>query len=206
MALRVQVFRVDLSQSKSHQAGVVFLDRDGVVTVESGDYVTSAAALTLLPGAPEAIVRLNAAGWRVVVVTNQAGVGRGHLSIEQLETIHAHLRDTIRGAGGDLDAVYACPHRPEDGCDCRKPKSGLLRGAAADLRLDLAHSFMVGDSPRDIAAGHAAGCTTVLVMTGHTKCYSPTTFPPPQPDMVMADLPAASEWICGRTRRGADRG
>ncbi|HZO92016.1 MAG TPA: D-glycero-beta-D-manno-heptose 1,7-bisphosphate 7-phosphatase [Chthonomonadaceae bacterium] len=178
----------------------VFLDRDGVLTVEGGAYVTRPDALHLLPGAAEAVARLTAAGWPVIVITNQAGVGRGYLSLEELEAVHARLRAEIETAGGRLTAIYACPHCPEEGCDCRKPRPGLLRQAAADLGLDLCASYMVGDSPRDIAAGHAVGCRTILVLTGHTRQYDPATFPPPHPDFVFADLAAAADWLCRQSQ------
>jgi histidinol-phosphate phosphatase family protein len=174
----------------------VFLDRDGVVTVEGGEYVTHPDDLRLLPGAAEAIARLTAAGWPVFLFTNQAGVGRGYLTLETLEAIHARLRAEIEAAGGHLTAIYACPHAPEDGCDCRKPKPGLLFQAVAEHGLDLSASYVVGDSPRDIAAAHAAGCRPLLVLTGHTPTYDAAAFPPPQPDHVFFDLSAAAAWLC----------
>ncbi|HZT42240.1 MAG TPA: D-glycero-beta-D-manno-heptose 1,7-bisphosphate 7-phosphatase [Chthonomonadaceae bacterium] len=178
----------------------LFLDRDGVLTAETGAYITQPDALELLPGAAAAVARLTAAGWPIVVVTNQAGVGRGVLSVSALEAIHARLHANIQAAGGALTAIYACPHHPDDGCDCRKPLPGLLLQAATEHGLDLSASTMIGDSPRDIAAGHAAGCHTILVLTGHTASYEPTTFPLPHPDRVFPDLPAAADWLLLQTR------
>ncbi|MCS6775974.1 MAG: D-glycero-beta-D-manno-heptose 1,7-bisphosphate 7-phosphatase [Chloroherpetonaceae bacterium] len=167
----------------------VLLDRDGVLTEETGAYVTRPQDLRLLPGAAEAVVRLNRAGWAVAVVTNQAGVGKGILTLPELEAIHAQLQAAIARTGGHLDGIFLCPHHPDAGCDCRKPLPGLLWQAARALQLDLAACYLVGDSPRDIAAGHAAGCHTVLVLTGHTRHYRPETFPPPLPEQVFPALP-----------------
>jgi histidinol-phosphate phosphatase family protein len=177
-------------------AGVVFLDRDGVLTAETGETITTPESLRFLPGATEAVARLTASGWQVFVFTNQAGVGRGHLSPETLEAIHRALKDRIRAAGGHLTAIYTCPHHPDAGCDCRKPKPGLLLQAAQDYPLDLTQCYVVGDSPRDIQAGQAVGCHTLLVLTGHTCRYDPTTFPAPPPERVFSDLASAADWLC----------
>lgn len=174
---------------------VVFLDRDGVLTAETGAYITEPARLILLPGAAEAVARLTAAGWRLFLFTNQAGVGRGCLTAEMLERIHAHLAAQLEAAGGRLDGVYVCPHHPDAGCDCRKPEPGLLLRAAADHALDLRKCVVVGDTARDIAAGHAVGCRTLLVLTGHTTRFDPATFPLPHPDAVFPDLVAAVDWL-----------
>ena len=171
----------------------VFLDRDGVLSVEGGEYVTCAEKLRLLPGAGEAVARLNAAGYAVFVFTNQAGVGRGCMTQQALDEIHERLKREIAKAGGLIGAIYACPHAPESGCACRKPRPGMLLQAAQEHGLDLTRSFAVGDSPRDIAAGHAAGCRTVLVLSGHTDVYNAADFPDPQPDYVFSDLPAAAD-------------
>src|SRR5690348_1195966 len=125
------------SEYPTRERHVVFLDRDGVLTAETGAYITEPAGLILLPGAAEAVARLTAAGRRVFLFTNQAGVGRGCLTAEMLERIHAHLAAHIEAAGGRLEGVYVCPHHPDAGCDCRKPEPGLLLRAAADHALDL---------------------------------------------------------------------
>ena len=173
----------------------LFLDRDGVLTAETGEYITRPDALQILPGAAEAVARLTAAGWLLIIVTNQAGVGRGVLSESALAAIHARLWDEIEAEGGVLTAIYACTHHPDAGCDCRKPLPGLLLQAAAEHDLDLSASYMIGDSPRDIAAGHAAGCHTLLVLTGHTAAYDPAAFPLPHPEAVFLDLSAAADWL-----------
>lgn len=173
----------------------LFLDRDGVLTAETGEYITRPSALQILPGVAEAAARLTAAGWLLIVVTNQAGVGRGILTKPDLEAIHARLIAEIQSAGGVLTAIYACTHHPDADCDCRKPLPGLLLQAAAEHDLDLSASYMIGDSPRDIAAGHAAGCHTLLVLTGHTASYDPVAFPLPHPEAVFPDLSAATDWL-----------
>ena len=173
----------------------VFLDRDGVLSVEGGEYVTCAEKLHLLPGVGTAIARLNAAGYKVIVFTNQAGVGRGYLTLEALNAIHERLQCEISKAGGTITAIYACPHAPEAGCTCRKPLPGMLLQAARAHNIDLKQSYAVGDSPRDIAAGQAAGCHTLLVLCGHTASYEAATFPAPLPDYVFDNLVAATDWL-----------
>ena len=166
----------------------VFLDRDGVLNWEAGDYITRPDDLLILPGAAESLARLTAVGWPVFVFTNQAGVGRGRLTEQTLTAIHDRLRAELEAGGGRIEAIYACIHHPDAGCDCRKPRPGLLLQAAREHSLDLTRSFVVGDSPRDIAAGAEAGCHTVLVLTGHTSLYEASTFPDPQPDYIFPTL------------------
>jgi D-glycero-D-manno-heptose 1,7-bisphosphate phosphatase len=173
----------------------VFLDRDGVLNVEGG-YVVRPEDLQLLPGAAEAVARLSRAGWAIFVFTNQAGVGRGYLTLATMHAIHERLKAEIARAGGTLTGIYACPHHPDDICECRKPKPGMLLEAAREHGLDLSLCWAVGDSPRDIAAAQQAGCHTILVLTGHTRSYDTAGFPAPQPDHVFADLAAAAEWLC----------
>jgi histidinol-phosphate phosphatase family protein len=173
----------------------IFLDRDGVVSVEGGEYVTTPEGLQLLPGSPEAIATLTTAGLPIFLFTNQAGVGRGFLTLETLHQIHARMVQKIELTGGRFTALYCCPHAPDAGCDCRKPKAGMLLQAAKEHDLDLARCCVVGDTSRDITAGHSVGCKTVLVLTGHTKSYDPSEFPDPQPDHVFPDLLTAVNTI-----------
>lgn len=191
----------EVQQTPSHDPGAsnsgraVFLDRDGVLSVEGGDYVCDPDELRLLPGSVEAVVRLYRAGWSVIVFTNQAGVGKGYLTLETLDAIHKRLEREISAAGGALTAIYACPHHPDDGCDCRKPKPGMLLRGAMEQGLTLSRCFVVGDTPRDLAAGKAVGCTTLLVLSGHTHSYDASIFPDPQPDLVFSDLAEAADWL-----------
>lgn len=183
----------------------VFLDRDGTMTEEVG-YVNHPARLRLLPGTAEALRRLNQAAIPVVMVTNQSGVARGYFTEEVLAAVNGALFDQLKRVGAHLDGAYSCPHHPAEGapllradCECRKPKPGLLVRAAGDLDLDLARSWMVGDKPSDILAGHHAGARTVLVLTGYGLGeweYRRAGFPV-QPDHVAQDLSGAVDWIMG---------
>jgi D-glycero-D-manno-heptose 1,7-bisphosphate phosphatase len=151
----------------------VFLDRDGTLVDELG-FLTRAADLRLLPGAAAGVRALNQAGLAVVLVTNQSGIARGLLSEADLAAIHARLARELAGAGAHLDALYHCPHHPQQGqpplrraCSCRKPEPGLLFAAAREHGLDLARSWVVGDGARDLEAGRRAGVPgRVLVLTG----------------------------------------
>jgi len=150
----------------------VFLDRDGTIN-EEVDYLSDPEQLVLLPGAAAAIRRWNEAGYLVVVVTNQSGIARGLLDEARLREIHDRLREMLRVEGAELDAFYHCPHHPDLGepplrarCDCRKPAPGMLLRAAEELGIDLARSWIVGDSLRDLEAGAAAGVRGILVETG----------------------------------------
>lgn len=136
-----------------------FLDRDGVLNhrIPGDTYVTCPDELEVLPHVPEAIRTLRARGYRIVVFTNQRGVARGFMTLDDLARVHAKLRRVLAEADAPLDAIYFCPHDNGDGCACRKPLPGMLLDAARDLDLDLPRSVLVGDTPRDLAAGEAAG-------------------------------------------------
>jgi D-glycero-D-manno-heptose 1,7-bisphosphate phosphatase len=144
----------------------VFLDRDGVINVNRPDHVKCWAEFEFLPGALEALARLAALGLPVIVVTNQAIVNRGMVPQRMVDEINCRMAAEIVRAGGRIDAVVYCPHRPEEACQCRKPQPGLLLEAARRYRLDLRRSVLVGDALSDIEAGQAAGCQTILVLTG----------------------------------------
>ncbi len=146
---------------------LIILDRDGVINQESDEFIKSPEEWEPIPHSLEAIARLNRAGFRVVVATNQSGVGRQRLAVETLLRIHNKMRYEITQAGGAIDAIFFCPHRPEDNCDCRKPKPGLLLDIAARLRVPLAGVPVIGDSTRDVEAAVAAGARPVLVRTGN---------------------------------------
>jgi D-glycero-D-manno-heptose 1,7-bisphosphate phosphatase len=146
-------------------APTAFLDRDGTINVKppEGDYVTRPEDLALLPGAAEAIGRLNAAGWLVVVVTNQRGVALGRMTAADLAAVHARLEAELAAAGARLNGIYACLH-DEDSCDCRKPATGLFEQARADHPgIDLAEAVMIGDSWRDMDAARALGLRGIEV-------------------------------------------
>ena len=162
--------------------------------MEDTNYVGHVERVKLLDDAPAALRRLQAAGYRLFVVTNQSGVGRGYFTRQAVEEIHALLDRQFAAAGARVDRYYVCPHHPEDHCDCRKPQPKSLLAAAAEYELELTECFMVGDRPSDIQCGRNAGTRTVLVLTGagQTTLASGTV----QPDFVAADVSAAADWIC----------
>jgi len=158
---------------EEHRQAAVFLDRDGTINEEVG-YMDRLEKLKLIPVAAEAIRLINSSGMKTVVVTNQSGVARGFFDEAFVETVHIRLREMLRAEGAFLDGIYFCPHHPTEGrerylmtCDCRKPAPGLLLHAAADLNLDPARSFVVGDTLKDIEAGARAGMRGILVRTGY---------------------------------------
>ncbi|MCY4342980.1 MAG: HAD family hydrolase [Gammaproteobacteria bacterium] len=146
---------------------VAFLDRDGVINeVPVGHgYVTAWAQFRFIDGALDALRALKGKGYRLVVVTNQQGIGKGLMDLDALEAIHRKLRAHCARHGAAIDGVFFCPHLASDGCDCRKPRPGLIRQAVRELGLDLdlGRSWLIGDSPRDIEAGAAAGLNTLFI-------------------------------------------
>ena len=180
----------------------VFFDRDGTLTREI-DWVTSADDLELLDGAADAVARVNRAGFAAIVVTNQSAVARGMLSEPELERVHDELRRRLLHAGARLDGVYACPHHPTEGeppyrreCECRKPKSGLIRRAARELALDLSRSWVVGDAERDLHCGFALGVPGILVSTGKGRSESERLRALGRaPEHIVADVGAAVDRI-----------
>lgn len=151
----------------------VFLDRDGTINQEVG-YIRRPDQVRLIPGADTAVARLNQAGIKVVVVSNQSGLARGYFTEQTMWLVQAEVERQLALGGARLDAFYFCPHLPEGQveayamtCSCRKPEPGLVLRAAQEMGLDLAASFMVGDRLGDVACGNAAGLSTVLVATGH---------------------------------------
>jgi D-glycero-D-manno-heptose 1,7-bisphosphate phosphatase len=146
----------------------LFLDRDGVLIENRPRYVRSLAEAVLLPGAIAALAEFarSAPDWLIVIVSNQAGIGHGLVSRAVVDEINSWITAQLRAAGGRLDAIYLCPHRPDENCACRKPKPGLLLQAAAELGIDRAASLLVGDSATDVQAALAAGVRPVFVQTG----------------------------------------
>src|SRR5260221_12541980 len=144
----------------------VFLDRDGVINraAVDGQYVTRWEDFHFLPKVAEAISLLSRAGWRVFVITNQRCVSSGLISIAELEAIHQKMQGELANAGARIDGIYYCPHEKEPPCQCRKPSAGMLLRAAQEHQIDLASSWMVGDSDSDIEAGRRAGCRTIKIV------------------------------------------
>lgn len=145
---------------------VVVLDRDGVINQDSAEYIKSVAEWRPIPGSLEGIAALHRAGFKPVVVSNQSGLARGLFTVDVLEAIHAHMLGAVRAAGGDIAAIYYCPHHPDDGCDCRKPRVGMLRRLEHDFGCSLAGAPFVGDQPSDVATADAVGARAILVRTG----------------------------------------
>lgn len=146
---------------------LIILDRDGVINVDSDEYVKHPDEWHPLPGSLEAIARLTRAGWKVVVASNQSGLARGYFDAAALNAMHLKCRELLRPLGGAIEAIFVCPHGPDDGCDCRKPEPGMFRDIARRFDISLDGVPAVGDSLRDLQASAAAGCTPWLVATGN---------------------------------------
>jgi D-glycero-D-manno-heptose 1,7-bisphosphate phosphatase len=172
----------------------VFLDRDGTINIEK-DYLFRPEEFEFIPGVPDAIRLLNEHGFKVIVVTNQSGIGRGYYTESDMHLLHRHLDTELAAFAAHIDAYYFCPHHPEEAagkykreCSCRKPLDGMLRQAAGDYAIDLGGSYIIGDKVADISAGIAAGCKPLLVLTGHGEKHAPLL---PQGVPVFPDMPAA---------------
>jgi D-glycero-D-manno-heptose 1,7-bisphosphate phosphatase len=178
---------------------LVILDRDGVINRESAQFIKSPAEWEPLPGAIAAIAALKAAGFTVVIATNQSGVGRGLFSAATLDAIHEKLQGSVRAAGGEIDRIFVCPHAPEAGCDCRKPRPGLFTQIASAYRMSLADVPAIGDSRRDLDAAEAAGARPVLVRTGHGE-RTEAALGSGHRVAVFDDLAAAARALVGAKR------
>jgi D-glycero-D-manno-heptose 1,7-bisphosphate phosphatase len=148
---------------------LVILDRDGVINQDSPEFIKAPEEWLPIKGSLEAIARLSQAGIDVVVITNQSGIGRGLLTANALGRIHVRMIDYVQQYGGKIQSIFFCPHHPEDGCECRKPKTGLYNELQARLSISFQDVYSVGDSLRDLQAARAAGATPVLVKTGNGK-------------------------------------
>jgi D-glycero-D-manno-heptose 1,7-bisphosphate phosphatase len=148
---------------------LIVLDRDGVVNKDSPSFVKTPEEWIPIKGSLEAIARLSQAGYEVVIVTNQSGIGRGFFSADTLAKIHVRMVDYVQQHGGQIQSVLFCPHHPDDGCDCRKPLAGLYQQLADRLNINFSGVYSVGDSIRDLQAAKTAGARPVLVKTGNGK-------------------------------------
>ncbi|WLH76557.1 D-glycero-beta-D-manno-heptose 1,7-bisphosphate 7-phosphatase [Pseudomonas fluorescens] len=145
---------------------LLILDRDGVINYDSDAYIKSVAEWIPLPGSIEAIAQLSKAGWTVAIATNQSGIARGYYDIATLDAMHARLRSLVTAQGGEVGLVVYCPHGPDEGCECRKPKPGMLKTIAEHYNVPLAGLWFVGDSLGDLEAAKAVDSQPVLVKTG----------------------------------------
>jgi D-glycero-D-manno-heptose 1,7-bisphosphate phosphatase len=169
---------------------LIILDRDGVINQDSDLYIKSPDEWVPIPGSLEAIARLNQWGWRVVVCTNQSGIGRGLFGMDTINAIHDKMIKAASHVGATIDAIFFCPHTNADNCDCRKPKPGMLKEIAARYNMDLAGVPVIGDSLRDLQAAVAVGAAPILVLTGKgKKTQADPALPEGTP--VFADLAAA---------------
>lgn len=148
---------------------LIILDRDGVINQDSPDFIKSPEEWIPIDGSLEAIGRLSQAGYEVVILTNQSGVGRGLIKADMLAQIHVRMTDYIQQHGGKIQIILYCPHHPDEGCDCRKPKTGLYQELTDRLNVNLMNCYSVGDSMRDLLAAKSAGALPVLVKTGNGK-------------------------------------
>ena len=181
----------------------IFLDRDGTIN-EEVHYLHSVDKLRVIDGVPEALRGLKQAGFFLAVITNQAGIAKGYYSYDAMHAVHHAIQERV---GHVIDRFVFCPHHPEGVipdlrvvCSCRKPGDGMLTSLAAEARIDLTRSYVVGDKWIDVEAGRRAGCTTVLVKTGYGSSELQAGHATCVPDFVAEDLPHAAEWIMARER------
>ncbi len=175
----------------------VFLDRDGVINKDSPDYVKSWAEFEFLPGSLDAIRLLTEKNYQVVIITNQSIINRKMASLDDLEFIHAMMKKAVKDGGGEIKDIFFCPHKPEDGCSCRKPEPGLILEALKKYGIDAKDSVMIGDSAKDIECARRAGCRyAILVKTGnYEQAVSLLEEKKIYPDHITRDLYEAAVWI-----------
>ena len=183
----------------------IFLDRDGVINVNRPDNVKAWDEFVFESGSLDALVRLGASDFYLIVVTNQSGIGRGHMTHETVEHIHAQMAHVIKTQGGRIDRIYYCPHAPEDKCACRKPSPEMLLRGQRELDIDLTQSFFIGDWIDDMRAARNAGATPLLVRTGRGERalqeILQTNFAEPH---IFENLAHAVEWILKEENKKRD--
>jgi D-glycero-D-manno-heptose 1,7-bisphosphate phosphatase len=176
---------------------LIVLDRDGVINEDSSAYIKSVDEWIPIPGSLEAIARLNHAGFRVVVASNQSGLARGLFSIDDLNAIHRKMQRALALLGAHVDAVFFCPHAPHDNCLCRKPRVGLLEDIGRRLQVEMLGIPVVGDSLNDVQAAEAIGAAPILVLTGKGRATLESNAPDLQRVPVFADLSSAVDSLLG---------
>ena len=179
---------------------LVILDRDGTINVDSDEFIKTPEEWQPLPGALEAIARMNHAGWHVAIASNQSGLGRGLFDVASLNAIHAKMHKMLSAIGGRIDAVFYCPHTPDDHCQCRKPLPGLFEQIGERFGVDLRLVPVVGDAPRDLEAGVFVGCQPHLVLTGKAQALRGQPLPASYPagTRTHLDLSAFADWLITR--------
>ncbi|MDO8280990.1 MAG: D-glycero-beta-D-manno-heptose 1,7-bisphosphate 7-phosphatase [Burkholderiaceae bacterium] len=182
---------------------LVIIDRDGTINADRHDFVKTVDEWVPLPGALDAVARLNHAGWHVVVASNQSGLGRGLFDVGTLNAMHVKMHKLLAAAGGRIEAVFFCPHKSEDDCACRKPKPGLFEQIGERYGVELAGVPAVGDSLRDLQAGVAAGCEPHLVLTGKGAALRDGPLPAafPAGTTVHEDLASFASFLIAREAR-----
>lgn len=187
----------------------IFLDRDGVINKDPGgwtkyNYVTHWKDFHFLPGAIEALKLLNARRYDVIIISNQAGVGKGHFTKEELAEVNRRMCEEVAKKGGRIKSVYYCTHKKEDNCACRKPRTGLLDEAARDHGLTLRGAYFIGDSSVDVLAGKDSGMRTIFVLSGKMTIEE-LKREGIRPDYIFKDLLGAVKWILEKEKRKSER-
>ena len=180
----------------------VILDRDGTINEDTG-YISDPGALRLIEGAAAAIKSLNMEDVKVIIISNQSGVARGYFSRADVRAVNDRLRGLLKGGGAGIDAFYFCPHHPDEGCGCRKPRPGLIRKAAVEHSIDLCNSYVVGDKATDIGLARNTGAKGILVLTGQGTSESGKL--KAAPHLIARDIKEAVRWILDDLRRSRNK-
>lgn len=170
----------------------IFLDRDGTINVDV-DYLHETDRLVFIDGAVEALAMLKMQGYRLIVISNQSGIGRGYFGVRDVELLHEYMNSILQKHNAAIDAFYYCPHVEQDRCTCRKPRTGLIERAVAEWRIDLPHSYMVGDREADVMTAINAGCGYGLLLSGHSV---PETLQEKCKERLFKDLLDFARYIC----------
>lgn len=172
----------------------IILDRDGVINFDSDTYIKSPEEWKAIPGSLDAIAQLNRCGFQVIIATNQSGIRRGYYDLDTLSAIHEKLITELSQVGGCIEEIFYCPHLPEDGCHCRKPRPGMLYQIQEKYQIALHETYFVGDSFSDVRAAKSSGCKPLLVLTGNGK-KAVETYPELNTVPKFADLSAAVSYV-----------
>ena len=172
----------------------VFVDRDGTINVNV-EYLDDPKKLKIYPGVAEGLKKLKENSFKIIVITNQSGIARGFFSEERLKEIHQKMREELSKKGATIDGIYYCPHHPDDGCDCRKPNTGLFKKAVKEHNIDITSSYVIGDRMLDIEAGFKIGLKTVLVPEKKEKVKKEMKKSKIKPDYLCNDFYSGVKWI-----------